>query len=486
MENVLNEKECKDLIEKYRNGDLASGEKLFQSFLAIVDNVASNRVSKSNYDYAMLFRIGKDGLWNAIKNYDFLNNNFRSFAITCVSNKIDTFIKNNPNPVFNSFKMELINNIIKELHLNVEKKELLEFRYTLEKLPKSVKTYLVLKFEKKLSDEEIIKVLKTNKEALDNTLVKITNMLTVQFGVRDINKKEIDENIVSNINTNVKTVKNDDEKKQVIIKPSIVEKANPIYYITNYLPSRDIDEIKVIIENDLTDKQREVIYKKFGLKLDENNNLSSALERGILEISLEKISRIITTKSSITMVNDNVKDKKVLKNIYSHFPGKSLKDIKDIIKMANLSREEERILYKKYGQDLQEVNTLSSEELNTFNVMMRNLREIDMSISLGLEKLLNDDLDKISSEIKNTLFKYDKKELIIFILRLHLTFNDSYKTEDLCDYFNMSEEEINIITKKILLNISADFNKINRLMKYLFNSESKILVGVQSKSKSVK
>lgn len=473
MGNEITNEEVVELIQRCRNKDLEAGNILYKNYFNLVENIICNRASNSNYDYGFLLKIGREGLKEAIASFDLTNKNFREYTIRYVTNKVDDFIKKNPVPIFSIDKLNKVKKIVVDLKLNIKSDELLELRYTLEKLPKNVKRFLALKYDN-VSYEEIALKLDTNIESLNNAFDKVTNNLKVKFGVT--NHTIFDEE-VANLLKSEETKKIEEPVKIEVNKVMEVKKEpvyeafkTPSYTITEYVNSDDITLIKEVIEHDLAVKQRVIIYKRFGKNLDENNEVDSALERGLLGIALEKINNTIKYKNDKKFFAKGSVD--TTKDIYSYLPNRSLDEIKYIINLAKLTAEEKRGLYVRFGPDLDKVNPLKDSDRNVFAKAIRKLQEIDLSLDVDINSLINDDLDKISAKMLDLLSSYDKQELLIFILRMHLIPNNNYTLSELSAYFNMSEEEINIVCKKIMLSLNNNFRQLIMLSRDLFAKES--------------
>ena len=205
----------------------------------------------------------------------------------------------------------------------------------------------------------------------------------------------------------------------------------------DYFPNCSTLQLLSIIKH-LTLKEQELLFKKYGLNLDENNNNDNA-----------KVS-FIRKKIKKMLNGDFLFQASPLSKIIS-MPKEEY-----ISKINHLFASEREELYAYFGYDLER------PEKVPFNLELINKVEkviIPKIVSLNDKKDSTLKFDNALISLVQSIVPYQKEEIIIFIMRISL--DETNLTMDmLCNYFNKNEEEINKITLKVLKSLNNNFDKV--------------------------
>ena len=210
--------------------------------------------------------------------------------------------------------------------------------------------------------------------------------------------------------------------------------------IMDYFPNCSTLQLLSIIKH-LTLKEQELLFRKYGLNLDENNLFNN---------------------------NDNAKISFIRKKIKKMLNGDFLFQASPLSKIISMPKEEyiskinhllaseREELYAYFGYDLER------PEKVPFNLELINKVEkviIPKIVSLNDKKDSTLKFDNALISLVQSIVPYQKEEIIIFIMRISL--DETNLTMDmLCNYFNKNEEEINKITLKVLKSLNNNFDKV--------------------------
>lgn len=166
-------------------------------------------------------------------------------------------------------------------------------------------------------------------------------------------------------------------------------------------PSKTKEEIVNAIETKLSLEERNLIYLKYGLSLMEDNDVSPRDKSKLKYIVNDKLAKILSSGKNNTLL--------------SYFKDISYEEL--IKTLRTLSFEEQKLIIRKYGQNLNENNELSVKEERKINIICHKIRQIiDGNMlfkAIPLSILINMPKDEYLSiinnlklEEKDALFKY--------------------------------------------------------------------------------
>ena len=292
------------------------------------------------------------------------------------------------------------------------------------------------------------------------------------------------------------SVVNFSNKEDEKITPSIKdEKKRTIKTVYEYFEEYTKEEVDSVINN-LPADLKEIVYKRYENNLENkfaNNILTKQEYRKFYQTILKKIER-------------NLKDLKVgtvnykFKNIYSLLEEYTKEEIDEVIK--NLSDNDKELLYKKFGDDLENPNPkgeLTKAEYKRFyNSLLRrmqiklfnkrnkivpkkgrkfvnqNKQVIESTVEVKIEEPLKkiSDIDDSNANFYLKIFDiikvmgYEKLieglspiEIVVVLLKFGFVNNVSFDNERLVKFLNVSEEEIEKITKNIIENNRENVSK---------------------------
>ncbi len=337
-----------ELIKKYRNGNTESIDIIFTNSHTLMYNIVANRLPNSNFDFPLLFRIAKQGMLDAIINFNLTNNgDFRSFAIRCITNKIDNFLKNNIIPSIDSNDKSTIDKIISDLYpnykVNLSDKDYLDIRYIIEMLSSKVKYLLVLKYKNNLNNKEISIKMNTSESSVNEFLDRLKALLLERMNSLDLVKEPIIKETLHQNNIAKKIEKpNKQERKNALIKEDFMQN----------FPGYTFDEVKLVIEK-LPIEQKELIYKIFGTDLNEYNELSYEEKRKFKRTVIKNIKLLLDEKIEKIIVGRKGK------TFFNYFPNNTLEEIKDVI--SKLPTSDQETIYNIFGSSLDTINSNASK-----------------------------------------------------------------------------------------------------------------------------
>lgn len=403
-----------ELIKEYHNGNLEAKESIFTNSHTLIYNIVANKLPNSNFDFPLLFRIAKQGMFDAIDNYNIASNSdFRSFAIRCIINKLDYFLKNNYIPSIEPNDKNTIDNIINDLYSNFKitltDKDYLEIRYIIEMLSSKVKYLLTLKYKNNLNNKEISIKMNVNESSVNEYLAKLKAILTEKINQLDLVKEPILETKIKRKRGRKSTIKEN--------------------FIDNF-PGHSIDELNIVIAK-LPKKQQELTFKMFGYNLDTYNELNSKDKKNIRQTVIKNINLLLEGKK----INNKVG--RIGKTIDKHFPNNTIDEIKRAI--SKLPTNEQIIVYNIYGKNLDTFNKDVSD-----NDKYKYYQTIKSHIKLLIDgKAINNK----SGRIGKTIDKYFPNNTIDEIRNAILQL-PTYEQEDVYNIFGQNLDIFNFNASK--------------------------------------
>lgn len=325
---MVNNNEDKEIFDAVKQGNFEAQQVLYKKYFYIAENIAVNRIHNTKYDYPIILRICSKGLMEAIKSYSTFDSDFKTFATTHIGYKIDSFLSNNPKPVLNAYDNNAsIIKIIKAFHIKADIQNYIDVRCAIETLPIKVKECIVLLYVSQLKISDVAKALNTSPENIKQAMEKVKELLIRQFGSSKEKWKKF-----------------------------------PIS-IMDHFAGFSIEQIADAI-NKLPDSQKEQVFKIYGHNLDEYHNPSKTEKENFKKTILKNIIKLINGENIYAKRSNR-------KSIEKLFPGRTLTEIKQAI--THLQASEQSLIYKIYGIDLNEHNSILKEEKSKLRTIKKHL-----------------------------------------------------------------------------------------------------------------
>ena len=408
---IITNKELEELLIKYKNGNDTLLIEILDKTSYLIDDVIKNQIYNETYDYELLFELGKFALIDAVKNYNG-NKDFKYYAKLSIYYKLKNHLERYPNPGISKDNNVIYENINKILNINLKKQDYLYIRALIESESARAKICIKERFGyngKCLSVSEIASKYRFNEEAVNNALNRFKNTLLEKYS--DMSSKKI--------------VVNKEELSKEFLKPSIfdyfVDSKEDVIWAVSMLPRKN------------------VIYLKYGINLDQNNEIDTFNNNLIANELIKEINLILSEIKSYNF------------SILSHFKGFSKEQISyAITKLPSIYKD---LVYMRYGTDLNKYNMVSHEVVKTINnIIIPELKDI-------LNNIVNKDINKFFSEFTN----FTREEVLAAIINLPKTYQSiiySRYGSKLNEFNTISFSDIVILENNIIPLILKTLNKI--------------------------
>ena len=474
----LSEEQTRKYLQDIKEGKKGAKNTLAKHNFKLIDQIIKDNFNNTPYTYNVIFSLGLTGLSNAIDTYDKEKGSFTSYASECIIVNINDFLKKFPQTSLKAEGQRFAQTVIKELNLNVtpdqsprltnyiidqfelnsskQTKEILKLRYGFYERP-----YLEYQIAEKLKIEisEVIAVVMKYK----SQIIKYAARLEISpqaIKNETLREKDVSKNIASTITST---------KNNIITEPTtIYEHAAQLGY-----SRKDTD----ILLDQCKDGKINLIKTLFGEDLS-RNDISNADEK---------------TKHQFYYIVNKMKNGSKLpdpnESIYVTFNSFTKEEIdKALLSLAPETRE---LVYAYHGYDLENPvyvklpNTMKKTVINIIYPRISSLLQNPELVKkpeekkLDLNELLNLAQVLAAKNLNNT---FTNKELIIFALRVGIVEDGPYCIEKICLFFDLTAEQIQTITQKVMSKFKDNFDEIyDLIMSSLYKSQIKELKGNQIK-----
>ena len=367
---------------------------------------------------------------------------------------------------------------------------------TLQSVSSSEKSYLKSEIRKifvfKMTGKRKTTPYKTLLERLPETTLDIVNEIISTYSkeCQDLLHQKFGEDLTewnrldyideSRINNFLSRIKKDLAKREAKkeVEPPKPKRSKPAVSFELYLRRKGIPTEEVMkIYNDLKQKEKEIIKTLFGEDLS-RYDISNADEK---------------TKHQFYYIVNKMKNGSKLpepnESIYVTFNSFTKEEIdKALLSLAPETRE---LVYAYHGYDLENPvyvklpNTMKKTVINIIYPRISSLLQNPELVKkpeekkLDLNELLNLAQVLAAKNLNNT---FTNKELIIFALRVGIVEDGPYCIEKICLFFDLTAEQIQTITQKVMSKFKDNFDEIyDLIMSSLYKSQIKELKGNQIK-----
>lgn len=230
--------------------------------------------------------------------------------------------------------------------------------------------------------------------------------------------------------------------------------------LMSYFEEYTKEELLLAISN-LEQSDQDLIYKRYGQDLEEQNTVSQEDLRYIRRIIIPKLEELICHKP--------VKSKNLFELL-----NKSKEEALRIIAIM-LTKEEREDLYKYYGYDLEEPKEVPLDEDFRKYVEEKIIPKLNQDNNLelppiGLRKTL--EIADMLAQL-NLLMGFKKEIIIVLSLRLGINQERTFTVKEVSDILGISEEEVNSITHIVLTKYQKIFNVVfDNIMQLLGNKKA--------------
>ena len=284
----------------------------------------------------------------------------------------------------------------------------------------------------------------------------------------------------SRINNFLSRIKKDLAKREAKkeVEPPKPKRSKPAVSFELYLRRKGIPTEEVMKRyNDLKPKEKEIIKTLFGEDLS-RYDISNADEK---------------TKHQFYYIVNKMKNGSKLpepnESIYVTFNSFTKEEIdKALLSLAPETRE---LVYAYHGYDLENPvyvklpNTMKKTVINIIYPRISSLLQNPELVKKTEEKKLDlNELFNLAQVLaaKNLNNTFTNKELIIFALRVGIVEDGPYSIEKICLFFDLTAEQIQTITQKVMSKFKDNFDEIyDLIMSSLYKSQIKELKGNQIK-----
>ncbi len=284
----------------------------------------------------------------------------------------------------------------------------------------------------------------------------------------------------SRINNFLSRIKKDLAKREAKkeVEPPKPKRSKPAVSFELYLRRKGIPTEEVMKRyNDLKPKEKEIIKTLFGKDLS-RYDISNADEK---------------TKHQFYYIVNKMKNGSKLpepnESIYVTFNSFTKEEIDKAL--LSLAPETRKLVYAYHGYDLENPvyvklpNTMKKTVINIIYPRISSLLQNPELVKkpeekkLDLNELLNLAQVLAAKNLNNT---FTNKELIIFALRVGIVEDGPYCIEKICLFFDLTAEQIQTITQKVMSKFKDNFDEIyDLIMSSLYKSQIKELKGNQIK-----
>ena len=367
---------------------------------------------------------------------------------------------------------------------------------TLQSVSSSEKSYLKSEIRKifvfKMTGKRKTTPYKTLLERLPETTLDIVNEIISTYSkeCQDLLHQKFGEDLTewnrldyideSRINNFLSRIKKDLAKREAKkeVEPPKPKRSKPAVSFELYLRRKGIPTEEVMKRyNDLKPKEKEIIKTLFGKDLS-RYDISNADEK---------------TKHQFYYIVNKMKNGSKLpepnESIYVTFNSFTKEEIdKALLSLAPETRE---LVYAYHGYDLENPvyvklpNTMKKTVINIIYPRISSLLQNPELVKkpeekkLDLNELLNLAQVLAAKNLNNT---FTNKELIIFALRVGIVEDGPYCIEKICLFFDLTAEQIQTITQKVMSKFKDNFDEIyDLIMSSLYKSQIKELKGNQIK-----
>lgn len=287
----------------------------------------------------------------------------------------------------------------------------------------------------------------------------------------------IDESRINNFLSRIKKdlAKREAKKEVEPLKP---KRSKPAVSFELYLRRKGVPTEEVMKRyNDLKPREKETIKTLFGEDLS-RYDISNADEK---------------TRNQFYYIINKLKNGSKLpepnESIYVTFNSFTKEEVdKALLSLAPETRE---LVYAYHGYDLENPiyvklpNTMKKTIINIIYPRIRSLLQNPELIKKPEEKKLDlNELFNLAQVLaaKNLNNTFTNKELIIFALRVGIVEDGPYSIEKICLFFDLTAEQIQTITQKVMSKFKDNFDEIyDLIMSSLYKSQIKELKGNQIK-----
>lgn len=322
--------------------------------------------------------------------------------------------------------------------------------------------------------------IETIKEIISTYSTEFQNLLHQKFG-ENLNEWHrldyIDEARINNILTKIKKdiAKRNVEQPKPTPKP---ERVKPAVSFELYLRRKGIPSEEVMRRyNALKPQEKETIKILFG------EDLSSYDSTNVDEKTMQKFYYIV---SKLKEASKLPKPNESIYVTFSRYPKEEVD--KALLSLAPETRE---LVYIYHGYDLENPvyvkiqNKIKNTVTKIIYPRISNLLQKPEPIkkpeepALNINELLNLAHVLASKDLTNS---FTNKELIIFALRVGMVEDGPYTIDKVSSFFDLTEDQINAITLKVMSKFKDNFNEIfDIIMSSLYNQKPKELKGTQIK-----
>ncbi len=213
--------------------------------------------------------------------------------------------------------------------------------------------------------------------------------------------------------------------------------------VYEFLGTDSKETILSLVKN-LTDKQQNVFFKKYGHNLDENNTLNSSENSLFYGIVIPNMKRLVNKEPEKHRGPKN-------KHFSDYFKEYTKEELLSAI--ALLSIEEQEIIFKRFGKNLDEINTINKNEtIKLHNTIISHLR-----------KLLSG--EKVQTRKRKTFISYFEGYTIDEIINAISVLDEKYQEliykkygHTLDEYNKVSNNENCIISQNIIPKLKLVLN----------------------------
>lgn len=345
--SILSDAEFKELFERLYRGDMDARYILFERNIGLV-KFQAHKFAKKSGSYEDFYQQGCEGLLKAIDNYDLSKNTrFSTYAVIWIRSCMYDYLNEQESDVYIPDRGILL---LRKLY--------------------AIKDRLYAELNRQPSIRELADEMNLDESKIEELL--------------KINTK------AARLDAPLKDDADSDTLEAVIPDDSYIEDA--------IMDSIYSDESLEIIKRVLTDREFNILMLRFGIyggrehTLDEVGQIMGGLTRErirqiedkvLKKLRSPKVKKMLSVSSySIKSEGFKIDDEPVYdtakhnsNNILGHFPGISKERILNAI--LHLPFEQALIIYKKYGFELNEYNSIGKQESKTLHgAIINNLKKI--------------------------------------------------------------------------------------------------------------
>lgn len=470
----LNNSKNKALFSRMKNGDIGVRDEIILSNLNLVKYIINKKFMNTSFDYKDLESVGIIGLIKAVDAFDADKGfKFSTYAITCIENEILMLFRKNysgeisydaPLYIDKDGQVLRYSDIIADENVNVSEEVSnndlgnLMFRFICEIENNRDREIIKRAYGfgcTYMNQVELSKKFNLSQGYISKLIVKYT---------REIASKLLESGAIVLTEAQIKKLKiivNSSLKNNIKRKPISYKNKSSNLSLFDRFSEYTAEEIMQVFDS-LTEKDKELLYQKFGEKLDTfvsndvckwDKDTRGYFFSGLL-YKIERRLKKLKSNEPITGVKP--------KTMYEFFKEYTPDEINSVVK--TLTDDEIKILHTKFGDDF-----ISPVQNNSLSVDIRNIFYYNVSTKIKRrlakarkkEKELNEKnlVEYLRKSDFNDMFSdLSTRDALIISMRFGFIDDKCYSLEEISDTLKISKKDVIKSIRDTLVFYNKEYN----------------------------